>query len=135
MRRELEALAISRKVPLTVLGFLNQTEIPAAYSAADLLVLPSLDEPWGLVVNEAMCYGVPAVVSSHVGARLDLVMPGVTGAVFRAGDSADLKRVLAPLIASAPTRDAYSERATQRISTWDIADTAEGVVRAIATYV
>jgi glycosyltransferase involved in cell wall biosynthesis len=134
-RPELEALARRRNVKLTVLGFLNQTEMPRAYGAADVLVLPSLDEPWGLVVNEAMCYGVPPVVSSQVGARLDLVIPGVTGAVFRAGDPADLRRALAPLVASEDTRRAYGEAAMRRIGSWDIPDTADGVVRAVETYV
>lgn len=135
IREEIQALAGMRGVKLTVLGFLNQTEMPTAYSAADLLVLPSLDEPWGLVVNEAMCCGVPAVVSSRVGARLDLVTPGITGAVFRAGDTADLHRVLEPLVSSAAARDAQGEAALRRIDRWDIPDTAAGVVRAVEAYV
>lgn len=135
LRGEVEALAAMRDVKLTVLGFLNQTEMPIAYSAADLLVLPSLDEPWGLVVNEAMCCGVPAVVSSRVGARLDLVIPGITGAVFRAGDAADLERVLAPLVSSAAARQAQGDFALRRIEGWDVPDTAAGVVRAIEAYV
>ncbi len=135
IRTEVQALAGARNVNLTVLGFLNQTEMPTVYSAADLLVLPSLDEPWGLVVNEAMCCGVPAVVSSRVGARLDLVTPGISGAVFRAGDSADLLRVLQPLASSAAAREAQGEAALRRIDGWDIADTAAGVVRAVEAYV
>jgi glycosyltransferase involved in cell wall biosynthesis len=130
-RGRLEALARTRGVRLTVLGFLNQTQLPAAYSAADLLVLPSLDEPWGLVVNEGMCFGLPAVVSSQVGCRLDLVVPGVTGDVFRAGDPADLRRALAPLIADPALRAACGAQAAQRIARWDVPDTAEGVIRAV----
>ena len=57
-------------------GFLNQTEISRAYVAADALVLPSdPGETWGLVVNEALASGLPAVVSAACGSAEDLVVP------------------------------------------------------------
>lgn len=57
-------------------GFLNQTEISKAYVAADGLVLPSdPGETWGLVVNEALASGLPAVVSAACGSAEDLVVP------------------------------------------------------------
>jgi len=52
------------------------------FSSAKLLVFPSLWEPWGLVCNEAMQCGTPALVSPHVGAAADLVRTGETGAVL-----------------------------------------------------
>ena len=64
------------------LGFLNQSQLPSAYCAADLFVLPSLFEPFGLVVNEAMLCGLPVAVSDRVGARFDLVRPDENGYVF-----------------------------------------------------
>lgn len=67
-----------------VTGFVNQAELPSYYQAADLLVLPSESEPWGLVVNEAMAAGVLPIVSDRVGCAPDLVA-GV-GEVYRAGD-------------------------------------------------
>jgi len=49
--------------------------------------VPSVkDEKWGLVVNEAMASGLPALVSDMVGCGPDLVIPGETGDVFSAGD-------------------------------------------------
>jgi len=57
-------------------GFLNQTQISKAYVAADALVLPSdPNETWGLVVNEAMASGLPAVVSAACGSAEDLIVP------------------------------------------------------------
>jgi glycosyltransferase involved in cell wall biosynthesis len=55
-----------------VTGFVNQSELPGYYHAADIIVLPSETENWGLVVNEAMAAGVLPVVSDRVGAAPDL---------------------------------------------------------------
>jgi glycosyltransferase involved in cell wall biosynthesis len=72
--------------PVTFTGFLNQTEIPTAYVAADVIVLTSAGETWGLVVNEAMACGLPALVSDRVGCGPDLVETDVTGARYPFGD-------------------------------------------------
>jgi glycosyltransferase involved in cell wall biosynthesis len=66
--------------------FQNQSRMPLVYAAADLFVLPSGNETWGLAVNEAMNLGRPVVVSSNVGCGPDLVIPDVTGWVFEAGN-------------------------------------------------
>jgi glycosyltransferase involved in cell wall biosynthesis len=69
-------------------GFKNQTEMPDAYRAADVLVLPSDHrETWGLVVNEAMACGLPAIVSDAVGCGPDLIVEGETGYTFPLGDT------------------------------------------------
>jgi glycosyltransferase involved in cell wall biosynthesis len=67
-----------------VTGFVNQTLLPAFYHAADILVLPSEAETWGLVVNEAMAAGNLPVVSDSVGCTPDLVRD--IGEIFRCGD-------------------------------------------------
>jgi glycosyltransferase involved in cell wall biosynthesis len=78
----------ARQLPVSFAGFLNQTEIAKAYAAADCLVLPSdYGETWGLVVNEAMACGLPAIVSDRVGCGPDLVEEGVTGFIFPFGDT------------------------------------------------
>lgn len=87
LRASLEARCAERELPVTFAGFLNQSEIGRAYIAADALVLPSdYGETWGLVVNEAMLFGRPAIVSDRVGCGPDLVEPGVTGMRFAFGD-------------------------------------------------
>jgi glycosyltransferase involved in cell wall biosynthesis len=80
-----------------VTGFVNQSELPALYRAADILVLPSADEPWGLVVNEAMAAGALPVVSDRVGAGPDLVAG--LGEVYPCGDVAALAAALARALA------------------------------------
>ncbi len=71
---------------VSMLGFVNQSELPRVYAMADLFILPSDSEPWGLVVNEAMAAGIPVVVSDSVGCAPDLIQSGVTGYTFPRGD-------------------------------------------------
>jgi glycosyltransferase involved in cell wall biosynthesis len=112
---ELRATATREKLPVTFAGFLNQSEIPAAYATADFLVLPSHSETWGLVVNEAMACGLPAVVSDGVGCAEDLVEPGVTGFVYRAGSAEQLAAGLVAMAGDEEARRAMGERARQRV--------------------
>ena len=85
------------------MGFVNQSELPAVYASADLLVLPSDgQETWGLVVNEAMACGIPAVVSDAVGCGPDLIEPGRTGAIFPFGDMAALTAAIRNVLSFDP---------------------------------
>ncbi|MEM4724136.1 MAG: glycosyltransferase family 4 protein, partial [Candidatus Hadarchaeum sp.] len=67
-------------------GFVNQNHLGRYYAMADCLVLPSQNETWGLVVNEALQFGLPALVSDGVGCYPDLIVPEKTGLVFRRRD-------------------------------------------------
>lgn len=86
MRAEIEAEIERTGAPVRLLGFFNQTEMPEAYALADALVLPSETETWGLVVNEALACGMPAVVSSGVGCAPDLIEADATGETYPMGD-------------------------------------------------
>jgi glycosyltransferase involved in cell wall biosynthesis len=82
------------------LGFKNQTELPAYFALCDVFVLPSIHEPWGLVVNEVMDASRAVIVSDDVGCQPDLVQNGVNGRVFPAGDVGALTESLADVLAS-----------------------------------
>lgn len=90
-------------------GFKNQSNLPQFYAAADLLALPSDGgETWGLVVNEAMACGLPAVVSDQVGCGPDLIEKNMTGGVFPVGNATELAnsiRDLKPLLGSVALRE------------------------------
>lgn len=74
------------EVNASIVGFLNQTEIPKAYAVSDCLILPSnFNETWGLVVNEAMACGIPAIVSNQCGSAEDLALPINENLVFECG--------------------------------------------------
>jgi glycosyltransferase involved in cell wall biosynthesis len=119
------------------LPFANQSEMPARYLLADLFVLPSLGyfETWGLAVNEAMQLGVPALVSDRVGCQRDLVTPGETGWVFRAGDAADLPAQLGralETLSEPAARDRFRAAVRRRIAGYNYAQTTAGLLRALA---
>jgi glycosyltransferase involved in cell wall biosynthesis len=86
------------------LGFCNQSEMPAAYAAADVLVLPSNGrETWGLVANEALACGRPIVLADTVGAAPDLAADKTAGRVFPVGDVAALANAISELVEYPPS--------------------------------
>lgn len=81
--------------PVRLGGFLNQSAIAEAYVAADALLLTSDGgETWGLVVNEAMATGLPAMVTDQVGCGPDLIIDGITGRTFPCGDVGRLAAIV-----------------------------------------
>lgn len=130
-----EARSLTKRLglPVTFTGFLNQSEISRAYVAADCLVLPSdYGETWGLVVNEAMHHGLPAVVSDRVGCGPDLVEDGVTGRVFPFGDIDALSRILVETARDREGRLALGGRASRRVKEYSAARAVEGTLDGVA---
>jgi glycosyltransferase involved in cell wall biosynthesis len=62
------------------------------YRVADVFVLPSRSETWGLSINEALACGTPVIVSDKCGASIDLVKEDENGLVFKSEDGQDLLR-------------------------------------------
>jgi glycosyltransferase involved in cell wall biosynthesis len=132
LMEEARAFAKSFGVPVTFVGFLNQTEITRAYAAADCLVLPSdYGETWGLVVNEAMVCGLPAIVSDRVGCAADLVHEGITGGVFPCGDVDALAGKLAEFAADPERLVRMGEQAREQIKEYSVEEAVAGTLRAI----
>jgi len=134
LERRSEDLGVAERVRF--LGFVNQTRLPGVYVASDLLVLPSDYEPFGLVVNEAMLCGCPAVVSDRVGARYDLVSEGETGCVFTCGDIEALAQILLSLLSDRTQLDRMGTAGKQRMRIWspesNIGSFIEAVEAAVA---
>ena len=117
--RESRAAGIAHRVHFA--GFMNQSEMPTAYAAADVLVLPSRQETWGLVVNEAMACGLPAIVSHAVGCAPDLILDGRTGHTFPSGDVQALGRRLDALARQPERLVAVKAAARCHIAAWSVA--------------
>lgn len=116
---------------VTITGFLNQSRIGEAYAASDALVLPSrFDETWGLVVNEAMNFALPVIVTDKVGCAADLVRPGVNGAIVPAGDIEALAARMAGLAGDPGQRHTFGARSRESIAAYDVPAAAAGIERA-----
>lgn len=128
LENELETAARTAGCGLYRLGFCNQSEMPAAYAAADVLVLPSDGrETWGLVANEALACGRPIVVSDACGCAPDLAADAQAGRVFPVSDVAGLAREIEDLLDHPPARAALAARSSK----YDLAAAAGGIEEAV----
>jgi glycosyltransferase involved in cell wall biosynthesis len=81
----------------------KHSQLPEVYHSADVLLLPSTSEAWGLTVNEGMLCGLPAIVSDRCGCARDLVNDG-TGWSFNPNDAAGFVQIL-ETVAAMPLDD------------------------------
>lgn len=112
-------------------GFKNQEELPSLYAAADVLVVPSLSEAWGLVVNEAMCFGLPVIVSDRVGAAVDLVREGENGFIFPVGDIDRLAEDLSSVLRDSDLRRRLGQRSREKIRRWSYEEDVSGLLECL----
>lgn len=96
-------------------GFKHADELPVYYALASTFVLPSVSEPWGLVVNEAMACGLPVLVSNRCGSAWDLVSEGNNGYTFDPYDTEEIAELMLRL-----SRSSESERHAMREASREI---------------
>ncbi len=113
-----------------IVGFRNQSELPRYYDLCDAFVLPSIHEPWGLVVNEAMNAGRSIVVSDQVGCQPDLVADGSNGHVFPAGNVTALTDALQRVLADEALRRTMGQRSLERIQAFSFEADVKGLMQA-----
>lgn len=92
VRAEIQKLGLQGRVHLA--GFLPSARVWQLMGASDLLAVPSHNEPWGLVINEAVAAGLPVLASDECGASEELVAPGRTGEILPVGDASAWRRAL-----------------------------------------
>jgi glycosyltransferase involved in cell wall biosynthesis len=112
-------------------GFRNQTELPALYDLCDLFVLPSDNEAWGLVLNEAMNAGKPVIASDQVGAARDLIRAGVNGHVYPAGDLAALRGRIVDILSDRERAARMGRASREIIREWSFAADRIGLLNAL----
>ncbi|MBA7559914.1 glycosyltransferase family 1 protein [Candidatus Atribacteria bacterium 1244-E10-H5-B2] len=101
------------------MGFLPREKVFKFYTIADVFILPSGDETWGIVVNEAMCFGLPIITSNRVGSAVDLVKDGYNGFIFPSGDDGKLTDYIEKLIRlSTKERLLFGQRSIDIIIEW-----------------
>jgi len=100
-------------------GFKNCNELIEYYNIADAFVLSSSYEPWGMVINEAMCFGLPVIASDRVGAAVDLVIENYNGFIFSYNKPDDLAKKLFKISSlSIDEKRAFSEKSKLAIIKW-----------------
>jgi glycosyltransferase involved in cell wall biosynthesis len=131
-----EAVRLGCSGKVRFLGFVNQSQLPACYTGADLLILPSVYEPFGLVVNEAMLCGCMAAASDRVGAARDLIAPVDASFIYPCGDIAALAALLRRTLSDPQQLARLRAAARERMNTWSpreyIAATVEAVESAVS---
>jgi glycosyltransferase involved in cell wall biosynthesis len=98
LRATLEAEALRLGLPVDFVGGVPWYEVPRHLARADVLILPSTSEPWGLVVNEAMICEKAVIVSAACGCAPDLVIDGATGFQFDPADKEQLTNIMVQFI-------------------------------------
>jgi glycosyltransferase involved in cell wall biosynthesis len=99
-------------------GRLDAVGVTDALLCADVALVPSNMEQWGLAVNEAMAAALPVIASDQVGCVDDLVHDGRTGLVFTAGASGELADAMLHLGSNPGLRHAMGLAGRQLISSW-----------------
>jgi glycosyltransferase involved in cell wall biosynthesis len=113
-------------------GFQPYDSIPAWYARSACLILPSISEPWGLVVNEAMASGLPVIVSDRCGCADDLVEDGRNGYIFPAEDADSLtKRMFTFDALSETDLGAMGRRSQEIIARFSPETWADAVLRLV----
>jgi glycosyltransferase involved in cell wall biosynthesis len=114
------------------LGSLQDEPLSREYFGATCLVVPSEREPWGLVVNEALSHGCPVVVSENCGCVPELVIDGVTGYAFAAGNVANLEQTLLKTIEEFSDTGRVAQRCMDVIKRFDPPSAAANIARGCA---
>ena len=115
---------------IRMLGHVDGEELPALYADVDALIVPSLYEPWGLVVHEGLGNGLPVIASDQVAAADDLVESGVNGYVVSTGASEALAGAMRDLAAWTPERrERAVERSVELLAACSVERGADGFLR------
>ena len=112
-------------------GFQDQEELPRYYGIADVLVFPTRSDPWGLVLNEGMCSGLPILCSTAAGAALDLVFSGQNGFLHEPGDVQQLAKHLKTLLRDPNLRSRMGQCSQEIIAGFTPQRMANGFLDAI----
>jgi glycosyltransferase involved in cell wall biosynthesis len=129
LRSELEARA--REISpgcVSFSGFVHREDLATYYSLAECLVLPTLSDTWGLVVNEAMACGLPVICTEVAGCAADLVQN--SGILVPPGDPKQLSEAMQTMASDRVSRDAMSCVAANLIQFYSPEVCAAGLAQA-----
>ncbi len=99
-------------------GFKAPGDLPEEFERADLFVLPSRHDGWGVVVNQALGAGLPIICTDAVGAAHDLVRPGINGVIVPTGDAAALAGAMSSLLRQPEQLAAMGRESARLAADW-----------------
>ncbi|MCG2737893.1 MAG: glycosyltransferase family 4 protein [Candidatus Methanoperedenaceae archaeon] len=99
LKRELEEICVKKQIKdVHFTGWVSEEKKIIYYSIADLFVLPTLEDVWGLVINEAMCCGLPIISTNAAGCAVDMIIPGDNGFFVDAANADQLYLTMKKII-------------------------------------
>lgn len=133
LRAELQRFAADNDIPAIFGGFINVDQLPSIYAMADALVFASDREAYGLAAREAICVGLPLIISDQIGCvgKQDAARPGDNAIVFPAGDAARLAQAIATLLDDVRLRNDMAAASLRIAAEMDAEASVAGYVSAI----
>lgn len=114
-----------------LMDFMNYFELGKYYQISDIFVFPTRYDIWGLVLNEAITFGLPVISSNVAGASYSLIKEAQNGYIFKSGDKQDLKNKLESLIYDEALRKEFGKASKMKAAEYTIGKMAAAHVEAI----
>ena len=128
--RPMVEAAAARDPRIRYIGHAAGDALASAYREADALIVPSLYEPWGLVVHEGLAHGLPVIASDEVGAAADLIEPDINGYVVATGSADEARDAMNAVARWTPSRHEEASRfSAKRLASFSLERATEGFVR------
>lgn len=130
-RAELEALAADIDTPTTFTGNIPNHNLPNYYAMSTVFVLPTRNEPWGLVQNESLACGTPVVTTTASGAVGDLIFDGENGLVVSPDAPDELRTAIMDLLDNPKKREYLAEKGLEKSKAFTPQTYAEAMKRTV----
>ena len=119
LKSEMESFALKYpRCKITFTGYINYPELPKYYGISDLFVHCSINEPWGVSVQEALACGLPVISSDKVGSGFDLIREGKNGFIYNTGDIHSLKEKI-KIILNGNNKEAIMQENDKVLAGWN----------------
>lgn len=119
---------------VTLLDFMEKERLTGMYRQADLFVLPTREDIWGLVINEAMASGLPVITTDRCIAGMELIRQGKNGYVIPAENPRRLAMAINRMLSNPEKMEAMGQNSLEAVKGKTMKDIAEGHIRAIDDY-
>lgn len=132
LENEIRKLIIKHKLEnIIMMGFVNQSKMPIIFGISDIFVLTSDNEPWGLVVNEAMCARLPIILAKNIGCSYDLLRNDQNGFLINSKQPDILSKKLKYLIQNKSKRIKMGEKSYEIIMNWSYEEVLLGLKKVL----